>query len=329
MKIIVSMGDPNGIGFECFLKSLEMINQNENKFDFTIVSNSQTIKEYAESLNIDILIDNQYFFYNNHQVKIIEQDYCPIEFGNITKDAGILAVNSLISASNLINSGQYDALLTLPISKHSVHLAGFNFPGHTEFLADIDRTYNPLMILFNDNMKMALATIHIPIKEVPNLITSELVADKLQLYFNSLKYDFGIINPKVAVLSLNPHAGEDGDIGNEEITIISPALQELRDLGFDAIGPFSPDAFFKYYNFLSYDGIFAMYHDQGLIPLKMLSQNGGVNFTANLSFIRVSPDHGTGFDIAGKNIADPLSTLKAIHSSYEINQNRINFNKEN
>ncbi len=325
MKIIVSMGDPNGIGFECFLKSLDLINSESNKFDFTIVSNSLTIREYAESLNIDVMIDNQYFFYNNHQVKIIEQEYCPIEFGNITKDAGKFAVNSLVSASNLIKSGQYDALLTLPIAKHSAHLAGFNFPGHTEFLADIDRTYNPLMILFNDNMKMALATIHIPIIAVPNLITAELVADKLQLYFNSLKFDFGINNPKVAVLSLNPHAGEDGDIGNEEVSIITPALQELHDLGFNAIGPLVPDAFFRYYNYLSYDAVFAMYHDQGLIPLKMLSQNGGVNFTANLSFIRVSPDHGTGFDIAGKNIADPLSTLKAIHSSYEIHQNRINF----
>jgi len=314
MKIIVSFGDPNGIGFETFVKSFYVSEIAFNEIEFTIVANKLTIEEYIEkcSLQSKATISENKLFINKHNISIIDIPNVKIKFGKTSSEAGLFSYNSLKIATELAKKKEYDALLTLPISKYSMKLVGFNFPGHTEYLAYEDNCDYYLMILFNERMKVALATTHIPLREVANYITKELLYKNINTFYNSLIYDFGIINPKVAVLSLNPHSGEMGNIGDEENEIIIPVLNEFHSQLLSINGPFASDSFFRNDDYLKYDGIFAMYHDQGLIPLKINSRNGGVNFTAGLSFIRVSPDHGTAFDIAGRNMANPMSTYQSI-----------------
>lgn len=323
MKIVVSFGDPNGIGFETFYKSFFVSNEAFKSLEFTLVANTKTIEEYAQKNNFKIELGDNFIEINNHKIKIIEIDYVPIKFGQISKSSGEYSLNSLSVATKLVKEQKYDSLLTLPVSKYSLSLAGYEYPGQTEYFAQIDGSQDYLMILFNERMKVALATIHIPLKEVSNKITYDLLTNKLNTFYSSLINDFGIEYPKIAVLSLNPHAGEFGQIGTEEIETIIPAVNNFQEKLMGIYGPFPPDSFFRDQESLMYDGIFAMYHDQGLIPLKMNSKNGGVNFTAGLSFIRVSPDHGTGFSIAGHNRANPMSTYQAILWAEIIYQNRI------
>lgn len=312
MKIIVSFGDPNGIGFETFVKSFFISQTAFENINFTIVANRATIQEYINKCKLNAKVDKNHLIINDHQISIIEIPYAEIQLGRVTANAGKYTLNSLEIATNLTKQKQYDALLTLPISKYTTSLAGFHFPGHTEYLASVDNCSECLMMLFNEKMKVALATIHIPLKEVAGKISYEILKTKISIFHESLKSDFGSISPKIAVLSLNPHSGESGFIGSEEIEIIEPVINEFQRNLCAVSGPFSSDSFFRNDDYLKYDGIFAMYHDQGLIPLKMNSRNGGVNFTAGLSFIRVSPDHGTAYDIAGSNIADPMSTYQSI-----------------
>lgn len=330
MKLIVSFGDPNGIGFETFVKSFYVSETAFQDIDFSIVANKDTIIEYIEkcSLQSKATMSDDKLIVNNYDIAIIEIPYVSVNFGKISSNSGVFSYNSLKIATELTIKKEYDALLTLPISKYSMSLIGFNFPGHTEYLASEDNSKQYLMILFNERMKVALATIHMPLRDVAKHITKELLYDKLNAFHNSLILDFGIVHPKIAVLSLNPHAGEFGNIGDEENEIIIPVLNDLQNQLLSIIGPFASDSLFRYDDYLTYDGIFAMYHDQGLIPLKLNSRNGGVNFTAGLSFIRVSPDHGTGFDIAGRGLADPMSTYQAIIWSKIIHNNRQKLNLE-
>ena len=327
MKIIVSFGDPNGIGFETFVKSFFVSETAFEGIDFTVVANKSTINEYLEKCSLvgkaELINDNLKI--NTHTISIIDIPYTKVKFGKISSESGLFSYNSLKISTELAKKKEYDALLTLPISKYSISLTGFDFPGHTEYLANADNTNHYLMILFNERMKVALATIHVPIRDVAKYITKELLFDKIKLFHNSLMLDFGIPNPKVAVLSLNPHSGELGKIGDEEIEIIVPVLNDFQNKLLSINGPFSSDSFFRDDDYFNYDGIFAMYHDQGLIPLKLNSRNGGVNFTAGLSFIRTSPDHGTAFDIAGRNIANPMGTYQAIIWSKIIHNNRQKF----
>lgn len=312
MKIIASFGDPNGIGFETFVKSFFISKSAFENIDFTIAANKATIEEYISKCGLVASLECNNLIINDHKVAILDVPYTEVQFGRITMEAGKFAYNSLQMAANLVKQSKYDALLTLPISKYSISLAGFHFPGHTEYLASVDNCSDCLMILFNEKMKVALATIHIPIKEVAPKITNELLTKKITTFHHSLQSDFGSISPKIAILSLNPHSGEQGNIGSEENEIIIPVINSFQSQLLAVAGPFPSDSFFRNDDYLKYDGIFAMYHDQGLIPLKMNSRNGGVNYTAGLSFIRVSPDHGTAYDIAGMNIADPMSTYQAI-----------------
>ena len=318
MKIAVSCGDINGIGLEAFIKSLYKIEEKQlliNKIEFTLFINENSLLEYFKKINYD----------NSFLKKIsIEKclNYAEINFGEIQKDAGELAKESVEKSLTQVILGQYDALLTLPISKKSVYLAGWDFPGHTEFIADKCNVNDPLMVLFAENLRVALATVHIPISKVANSLNTEQIIKYTNNFNNSLKKDFAIANPLIAILGLNPHSGENGAMGMEEQDIILPALEKMKTQGINAEGAFPADGFFAHPDYTKYDGIVAMYHDQGLIPLKLLAQGGGVNYTANLPIIRTSPDHGTAFQIAGQDKANPQSTIDAIVWAEKIYLNR-------
>lgn len=324
MKIGITIGDPNGIGLETLFKSLTLITEEfKTKNELLIYGNEQVISDYFEKNNYSFEIQNNYLIIQNCHIKIVPTyTKCNITFGKVEEKAGLVSYESLQKSIIAIKMNEIDALVTLPISKHSTRKAGFNFPGQTEFFAYFDKAQDFLMILFNDLMKVSLATIHEPLTKVKDLLNDELIIKKIILFNKSLKNDFKIENAKISVLGLNPHSGENGDIGTEEIDIIIPALEKLIEQDINLEGPFPADAFFGQHIYKNSDGIFAIYHDQGLIPMKMTSINGGVNFTAGLSFVRTSPDHGTGFDIAGMNIADPKSTYQAILWAEKIYKNR-------
>lgn len=245
-----------------------------------------------------------------------------IQYGTPTKTSGKSAGAALEAAVALCMNGRADAMVTAPVSKEALHLAGYNFPGQTEMIALFTRSQQVAMMLVSDVMRVGLVTIHVPLQEVAARITKEKVIEKVGIIHAALKQDFGIQQPSLAILALNPHAGENGDIGREEIEVIQPAADELRQRGIDTHGPFSADAFFGTKAFEKYDGIVAMYHDQGLIPLKMSSFGKAVNFSAGLSIVRTSPDHGTAYDIAGKGTAQLDSMLEAITLSVSIARRR-------
>jgi 4-hydroxythreonine-4-phosphate dehydrogenase len=245
-----------------------------------------------------------------------------IEYGKPSKASGKSAGAALERAVSLCVDGKADAMVTAPISKEALHLAGYNFPGQTEMIALLSRSQQVAMMLVSDVMRVGLVTIHVPLREVPERITQEKVLEKVGIIHNSLKRDFGIKKPTLALLGLNPHGGENGNIGSEEIAILQPAVEEARKRGIAIQGPFSADGFFGTKLFKKYDAVIAMYHDQGLIPLKMSSFGKGVNFTAGLDIIRTSPDHGTAYEIAGKGTARLDSILEAIKLAISISRRR-------
>ncbi|HRP02563.1 MAG TPA: 4-hydroxythreonine-4-phosphate dehydrogenase PdxA [Candidatus Kapabacteria bacterium] len=327
MKIGVSSGDLNGIGIECFIKSLSAI-ANDN-ISFVIYINRDNLSQYLSQCNNipQYSIENDTLKIANHQIEIKEIGYnFNINFGKIDKASGENAYQSIIYATKDCINNNSDAVLTLPISKESCYIAGMNFPGHTELIADLCNIDNPLMILYYKNFRTALQTVHIPIKEVADKIKKSEIINTVKQFAHSLEYDFSS-SAKIAILGLNPHSGENGNLGKEELFEIIPAIYELRKMGVNVDGPFPADGFFGHSLHNNYSGILAMYHDQGLIALKYASQGNGVNFTAALPIIRTSPDHGTGFNIAGKGIANYLSTLEAIRGAMNIYNSRINYNK--
>jgi 4-hydroxythreonine-4-phosphate dehydrogenase len=221
--------------------------------------------------------------------------------------------------------GKYDVLITAPIHKQMIQSESFTFPGHTEYIEQcVGEGAKALMILANETLRVALATGHIPVTKVASSLTQELIQEKLTIFNTSLKRDFGIGAPRIAVLALNPHAGDGGVLGNEEKDIIQPAIEQLRNQGIICFGPLPADGFFGSDNYNKYDGILAMYHDQGLIPFKTLAMENGVNFTAGLPVVRTSPDHGTAYDKAGKNQASPTSFREALYMAIDIVKQRNN-----
>jgi 4-hydroxythreonine-4-phosphate dehydrogenase len=355
MKIIFSIGDIYGIGFEVLLKSFL---ENSNLFEinkFAIVASCKIIKKlfsvYKNICNfsdsdLKIIEENlEIIEIKNPNFKKIEnnliEEFENNNFGIISKYAGILAFHSITEATKLVLNQQFNALVTLPVSKNSIHLSENSFIGHTQTIAEICQKKQHIMILFADNLsfssdlndekfpenkslRIALATTHIPIYSVSKRITGKKLRTLIKNFDNSLKKDVVIHSPKIAVLGLNPHASDNSMFGNEEEKVILPAIEVMKRKGVSVFGAFPADGFFASKNYLNFDGIIAMYHDQGLIPLKMLANDGGVNFTAGLPIIRTSPDHGTAFEIAGKNLANPQSMTKAINSAIKINENRIN-----
>lgn len=246
-----------------------------------------------------------------------------IQPGTPTPHSGAMAALCLEKAVQDLKDKKIDAVVTAPIDKSNIQSEHFKYPGHTEFFADRFGSKDYLMLMVSPQIKLGLVTGHQPIQRIPQLITKDQVERKVKILISTLKHDFGIQKPRVALLGLNPHAGDQGIIGSEEQSIISPLVEELRQKGHMVFGPYPSDGFFATQQYLKFDAVLAMYHDQGLIPFKMLAFEDGVNFTAGLPIVRTSPDHGTAFDIAGKNKANEQSLRQAIYLAIEISQNRI------
>ncbi|MEX2436037.1 MAG: 4-hydroxythreonine-4-phosphate dehydrogenase PdxA [Balneolaceae bacterium] len=304
--IAISMGDYNGIGPEVICKTLSKTNLSES---IPIIIGHHSVMEYYADkcgLNLPFQTIKKAEGLSNGSVYILnssKEEDIVIHPGKISAKAGKAAMKAVEKAVVLQQKKKCSALVTAPISKEAIQKAGYTFPGHTEFLAELTNTGDYMMILASGDFRVGLATIHVPLKKVQGLITENGIIRFLKIFNKSLKTDFGIIHPKIAVLGLNPHAGDGGVIGTEEQMILTPALQKARFNDIDVKGPFAADAFFGNQTHKHYDGILAMYHDQGLIPFKTLTFGTGVNFTAGLPIIRTSPDHGTAFDIAGLNKA--------------------------
>jgi 4-hydroxythreonine-4-phosphate dehydrogenase len=329
LKIGISIGDINGIGLEVILKTLddERITQLCTP---VIYGSSKVISYHKNIVNISDFGINS--IRDASQIKLGEinvincwQDNVRITLGKATEEGGKYAYISLDRAVDDLNAGLIDALVTAPINKHAMQMAGFPHTGHTEFLAAKAGVQESLMMLVNAELRVALATNHIPISEISKKLNKEVVLRKIAMLNQALRMDFGIERPKIAVLGLNPHAGDGGSIGKEELQFILPAIQEAKNKGIFAIGPYPADGFFGSGNYQHFDGILAMYHDQGLVAFKTLSFESGVNYTAGLPFIRTSPDHGTAYNITGQNKASADSFREALFMAIEIVQKRADF----
>ena len=317
MKLFVSCGDVNGIGLETFFKSIQSMDIIDHEMILCIHP-----KTLEESGLAGPLINNTVVS-GKHVISIHPCTmYSPITYGIATKESAKLAIESLEISIHQVYHKNADALITLPISKASLRQYDWDFPGQTEMLSAYTNQAQPLMILFAKQFRVALATIHVPLEKVSSMISKDSLVQTINILHTSLCEDWHIDEPTIAVLGLNPHAGEQGDIGNEEQISIIPAIDQCKSLNINIDGPFSADAFFAQKKYQNYDAVLAMYHDQGLIPLKMISGYSGVNATVGLPIIRMSPDHGTAYDIAGKNIAHFESTKQAILSAIEFAANK-------
>lgn len=328
MIIGITIGDINGIGPEVILKTFEdsrIYNQVT-----PIVYGSGKVMSYHKNLIPDCSVDlaniQSIEKANKEKLNIINcwDEEAEISLGTPTKSSGKFAGIALEKAVEDLQEGKIDCLVTAPINKEAMQLAGWKYPGHTEFL-DEKLEGNNLMMLINDDLRVALVTNHIPVSDITNNISKKLIRAKLNILHKSLITDFGIDNPKIAVLGLNPHASDNGNIGVEENDIIDPAILELKKSGKLIFGPYPADGFFGSSNFKKFDAILAMYHDQGLVPFKTLSFGNGTNFTAGLSHVRTSPDHGTGYDIAGKNLANISSFQRSLFNAIDIVKSRKSY----
>lgn len=329
-KIIIgiSHGDINGIGYEVILKTMSDARMLET-FVPVIYGSPKAAAFHRKNLDIQGLnlnIVNSISEINLKRVNIINcvDDEVKVELGVSTQEAGKASFTALQRAVVDLKSGLIHALVTAPINKKNIQSADFHFPGHTEYLEEKFGTGSPaLMLLVNDVMRVAVVTGHVPVKIVADELTEKLILEKLIVLNESLKKDFCIVRPRIAVLGLNPHAGDEGVIGEEEINVIVPAMRQAEKQGIICVGPYPADGFFASGNFNKFDAVLAMYHDQGLIPFKTISMESGVNFTAGLSVIRTSPAHGTAYDLAGQNIASEDSFRQALYMAYDIYQNRV------
>jgi len=328
-RIIIGIthGDINGIGYEVILKALSEPRVFD-EFVPVIYGSSKAAGFYRKLYDIQAVNLNNINSVEEAQPKKINiinccSDDIKVEPGKVSEEAGKSAFSALQKATEDMKKGLVDALVTAPINKKNIQSEEFNFPGHTEYLEQLFGEKNSsLMLLANDVMRVAVVTGHIPVNNISKSITKELIVEKLKTLNNSLKQDFTIVRPRIAVLGLNPHAGDDGVIGNEEETIIKPALKEAEKEGIMCFGPYPADGFFGSGQFNKFDGILAMYHDQGLIPFKTVSMESGVNYTAGLPIVRTSPAHGTAYDLAGKNQASEESFRQALFMAYDILKNR-------
>lgn len=326
LRVAISCGDINGIGLEVILKTLSDARVYEHCVP-VIYASPNTVNFQIKTLGIDGLNfyqckDAEHIDYNKINVLDLIEEKAFVEFGKVTTEAGSFAFKSLKSAVEDLASNKMDVLVTAPINKSNIQSDDFKFPGHTEYLAAYANEENPLMILAHDQLRVALASGHLALKDVASSLTKERILAKLDVFARSLHQDFGISRPRIAVLGLNPHNGDHGLMGDEESTIIRPAIEEANESGILAFGPYPADGFFGSSQRAKFDGILAMYHDQGLAPFKALSFDGGVNFTAGLPIVRTSPDHGTAYDIAGKGLADPTSFRNALFMACDIYNQR-------
>lgn len=329
MKIGITIGDINGIGPEIIIKALS--DPRILKSFTPVVYGSYKVLSYHKNINKDSNI-------NFHSVNSGKQavankinlvncwdDNVNVTLGSATVDGGKCAYLALDKALQDIQAKDIDALVTAPINKHAMQMADFPYPGHTEYLTASDKAPQSLMLLMSEALKVALVTNHIPVSEVSKAITKDLILEKLRILHKTLIEDFDIERPVISVLGLNPHASDDSVIGNEEEKIIRPAIIEAKKQGIIAMGPYPADGFFGSSLWKKSDAVLAMYHDQGLIPFKALSFGNGTNFTAGLSFVRTSPDHGTAYDIAGSNTADESSFIHGLYAAIDIVNNRTSY----
>lgn len=326
-----SCGDLNGIGIELIIKTLSD-NRILDMCVPVIFASNKSINFYRKSLpdiNFSYQAIKDFKRLNPKQVNIFNcwEEEVQINPGTLNETGGKYALLSLKQAVASLQAGDYDGLVTAPIHKKNIQSPGFQYSGHTPYLKASFRVNDVVMILAAENLRVALVTEHVPVRSIAENISVPVIKSKLRILHESLRRDFGIEKPKIAVLGLNPHAGDEGLIGDEEGTIIKPAIKELRDQEMLVFGPYSADAFFARASYRSFDAILAMYHDQGLIPFKSLAIGQGVNFTAGLPIVRTSPDHGTAFDIAGKGIADEQSFRTALYENLDIISRRRRYDE--
>ena len=331
IKVGITHGDINGIGYEVMLKTLSDARIAE--LCTPVIYGSAKIAAYHRkaldlpAINLNIIAQAEEAGENRVNIINCVDDDTKVELSRSTAIAGEAAYLSLEAAVADLKRGAVDVLVTAPINKHNIQNPQFHFPGHTEYLEQHfgGQGRKALMILMNDSLRVALVTGHMPLAEVASSLTVDNIVSKLRIFNQSLKQDFGIVRPRIAVLSLNPHAGDAGLLGNEEETIIVPAMQEAEKRGVMSFGPYAADGFFGARMYEKFDGVLAMYHDQGLIPFKALAMDDGVNYTAGLSIVRTSPDHGTAYDIAGQNLASETSFRCALYAALDIYRNRARY----
>ncbi len=329
IKVGITCGDINGVGIEVMLKTF-LDNRMHQICTPVIYASNKMISAQRKALN---LTDFQYTTIHNSNEIILRKnnvincwdEEVNLEFGHSTPAGGKYALLSLQAAVQDLKDGKIDVLVTAPINKQNIQSPEFNFPGHTEYLADATNASDHLMFLVSENLRVAVVSGHIPVKEVASTLSIEKIIKKIKLIDRSLKRDFGLRKPRIAVLGLNPHAGDEGLIGLEEKEIIGPAVKKAFNEGLFVYGPYSADGFFGSGTYKTFDAVLAMYHDQGLVPFKALSFTNGVNFTAGLPIIRTSPDHGTAYDIAGKGTADETSFREAIYTAIDVLHHRTEY----
>ncbi|MDE6309495.1 MAG: 4-hydroxythreonine-4-phosphate dehydrogenase PdxA [Muribaculaceae bacterium] len=327
--IAITQGDPNGVGYEVIIKALEHPHVLELCTP-VIYGSAKIASFYRKALQLPQVTWQQVANVDEvnpdaiNIINVTPEDY-KVEPGVASQQGGQEAFAALEAAVADLKAGKVHALVTAPINKNTIHSEQFNFPGHTEYLeaqlgGEDDRA---LMILYDENIRIALVTTHLPITQVAEGITRERIVECLRVLNDSLRSDFAITAPRIAVLGLNPHAGDNGLLGREEQEIISPAIEEARQMKILAFGPYPADGFFGNGLYKRFDGVLAMYHDQGLAPFKTLAMDAGVNFTAGLPYVRTSPDHGTAYDIAGKGEASESSMRAAIYQAVDLLRNRL------
>lgn len=333
IKVGITHGDVNGVGYEILLKTFSDARILE-LFHPIIYGSSKSASYHRKVLSNDSVhfhIISKVEESSQGKVNLINcvREETKIDLGSASTDAGESSFIALERAVQDLKENKIDLLVTLPINKDTIQNEQFRFPGHTEYLEEhfASNDDKALMIMATETMRVALVTTHMPLSEVSSQISKEVIMEKLKTLDRTLKRDFRIENPRIAVLGLNPHAGENGLLGKEEEEIIAPAVKEAQDKWILCAGPFAADGFFGSGRFKKFDAILAMYHDQGLIPFKTLAMDSGVNFTAGLPIVRTSPDHGTAYDIAGKNMASDESFRQAIYMGMDIFRNRLAYDE--
>lgn len=325
IRVGITIGEPNGVGIETILKVFADQRMSDSIVP-VIYGNIDLLRVYRKMLELTDVRLHAVASADAAQVKRINvvnvwEDKWTPTLGKPDKTAGSFALKSLESAVSDMAATKVDVLVTCPIDKDTMQSPDFDFPGHTEYLAKMSNVDESLMFLVSERMRIGVATGHVPLRDVADKLTKDAIVRKLRLMNESLMRDFGIRKPRIAVLGLNPHAGDNGLLGSEEADIILPAIREVEG-DFFVVGPYGADGFFGTAQFKQFDGVLAMYHDQGLAPFKALAFDSGVNFTAGLPIVRTSPDHGTAYDIAGKGLADPSSLRAAIFAACDILNNR-------
>lgn len=325
----ITTGDLNGIGPELIIKTFSDHRLLELCTPVVFASN-KVVNFYRK-----LVAEHPFNFtstkdltkLNPKQVNIFNcwEEEVPMQPGALTETGGKYAIRSLTVATQCLKDGQLDALVTAPIHKGNTQLPDFPYTGHTPYLKDKFGAKDVLMLLFSEELRVALVTEHVPLAKVSSLLTKELLQSKIALLRECLVKDFGIDKPRIAVLGLNPHAGDNGEIGKEDMEVIKPVIEQQQQQGQLVFGPYSADAFFARSSYIQFDAVLAMYHDQGLVPFKTIAHGEGVNYTAGLPVIRTSPDHGTAFDIAGKDLADPSSFREAIFRALDLLKQRENY----